>query len=238
MDERYAAAYPELYRRHWWWRARERILLGTIRELLGRARGVRILDVGCGAGLFFDALEPFGHVEGIEADRSAIEGAGRWRDRIRAGELDASFRPSAPFDLILMLDVVEHVADPESLLRRASELLAPDGHILLTVPAFNWLWTAHDDLNHHLRRYTATELTETVGRAGLVVRKRSYLFQSLVIPKLLTRWKEAIGPPDPQVPAIPRPAINQAVQWWFHGERAVARWLPFGSSLLAVVAKV
>src|SRR5262245_50528059 len=68
MDPQYAAAYPNLYRHHWWWRVREQILLEKIRRILGRVRNPRILDVGCGAGLFFDALQPFGHVEGIEAD--------------------------------------------------------------------------------------------------------------------------------------------------------------------------
>src|SRR5437763_7260054 len=120
MDAQYAAAYPELYRRHWWWRAREAILLRRIARLL-RGRGpARILDVGCGAGLFFDALAQFGHVEGIEADRAAIADAGRWRPRIRTGELDASYASDAPLDLILLLDVLEHVSDPESLLRRAA----------------------------------------------------------------------------------------------------------------------
>ena len=75
MDSVYAAAYPELYRKHWWWRVREEILLETVARLLAGQSRARILDVGCGAGLFFDALDRFGHVEGIESDRSAIDSA-------------------------------------------------------------------------------------------------------------------------------------------------------------------
>ena len=71
MDAAYAAAYADLYRRHWWWRVRERILLDRIRDLLGdRVTHANMLDIGCGAGLFFDALEQFGHVEGIGSIRS------------------------------------------------------------------------------------------------------------------------------------------------------------------------
>src|SRR5712692_6990265 len=134
MDAQYAEAYPELYRSHWWWRVREEILLRKIRGILTgaecRAPGAgcaRILDVGCGAGLFFDALQQFGWVEGIESDRAAAERSGKWRSHILIGELDDSYEPQAPFNLVLMLDVLEHIADPEPLLRRAAGILTPGG---------------------------------------------------------------------------------------------------------------
>lgn len=237
MDADYAAAYPQLYRRHWWWRVREEILLRKIRAILAPARRARILDVGCGAALFFDALAEFGDVEGIESDRASAERAGPWQSRIVIGELDASYAPAAPFDLILMLDVLEHSREPERVLRRAGELLTARGRILITVPAFNWLWTAHDDMNHHVTRYSAASMGRTIQGAGLTMLESSYLFQSLVVPKLLVRLKETVTPRKPRVPAIPAPAINEAVQAWFRGEHRVAGWLPFGSSLLATVAR-
>ena len=135
---------------------------------------------------------------------------------------------------VLMLDILEHVPDPELLLRDASKWLKPRGHIVITVPAFQWLWTRHDDLNHHLRRYTAAQMRQTVTAAGLVVADSTYLFQSLVVPKAAVRVKEQIkaGPPD--VPSIPSGALNSALQTWFRAEYAVARWLPFGTSLMVV----
>jgi len=237
MDAAYAAAYPDLYRRHWWWRVREEILLRHIGRLLSDRRDARILDVGCGAGLFFDALDGFGRIEGIESDPAALAASGRWRSRIHAGELDASYTPSAAFDLILMLDVLEHIEAPDPLLRRAADLLAPAGHLLVTVPAFNWLWTAHDELNKHARRYSAAELRRALEQAGLRVEQSSYLFQSLVVPKVLVRMKEAMTSPRPHVPAIPPPWINDVVQRWFRAEHAVMGWLPFGSSLLSVARR-
>jgi SAM-dependent methyltransferase len=237
MDAQYAAVYPELYRHHWWWRAREEILLRKIRSILGGVRNARILDVGCGAGLFFDALEQFGRPEGIESDRAAVAQSGKWKDHITVGELDDFYKPPAPFDLILMLDVLEHIPNPDQLLRRAAAVLAPNGRILVTTPAFKWLWTTHDELNHHVTRYTAGEMRTTVHRAGLVTLENGYMFQSLVVPKLIVRVKEALTSAPAHVPRIPPPALNRAIQAWFRQEYAVAGWLPFGGSLLTIAAR-
>jgi SAM-dependent methyltransferase len=237
MDAQYAAAYPELYRNHWWWRAREEILLRKIRGILGGARHARILDVGCGAGLFFDVLEQFGRPEGIESDPAAVAQSGKWKNHIAVGELDNSYEPAAPFDLILMLDVLEHISKPDQLLRRAAGVLAPGGRILVTTPAFNWLWTTHDELNHHVTRYTAGEMRTTVERAGLVTLENGYMFQSLVVPKLIVRVKEALTSAPARIPRIPPPALNRAIQAWFRQEYAVAGWLPFGGSLLTIAAR-
>ena len=234
MDAAYTTAYADLYRRHWWWRVRERILLDKIRGLLGtRAGRVRILDVGCGAGLFFDALEPFGHVEGIESDPIAVEQSGRWRSRIHAGELN-TFAADGAFDVILALDVVEHVSAPDVMLRQASRFLAPDGRILITTPAFNWLWTSHDQLNHHITRYTAGDMRALIRKAGLAPIETQYLFQSLIVPKLLVRTKEALIPAADTLPRVPPRALSRALEAWFRFENAIAGWLPFGTSVMAV----
>jgi SAM-dependent methyltransferase len=237
MDKSYAAAYPDLYRRHWWWRVREEIVLGRIAVLLREVPRARILDVGCGAGLFFDALQRFGEVEGIESDATAVENAGKWRNRIHHGQLDETFTPSAPYDLILMLDVLEHLDEPVTLLHDAALLLAEGGRILVTVPAFNWLWTKHDDLNHHVRRFTMSEMKQTIAAAGLAAGDSSYLFPSLVLPKMIARAIEAVRGSAPAVPEIPPAAVNRTVEFVLRAEHTYARWVPFGTSLMAVASR-
>jgi 2-polyprenyl-3-methyl-5-hydroxy-6-metoxy-1,4-benzoquinol methylase len=238
MDSHYAAAYPELYRRHWWWRVREQILLHTLDSLLAAGtRDRRILDVGCGAGLFFDALQAFGTVEGIESDPIALDNSGRWRGSIFEGELNASFRPVVPYDAILMLDILEHVPNPEQLVHDAKTLLKSHGWLVITVPAFNWLWTRHDDMNHHLRRYSSAQLRDVVEGAGLVVINSTYLFQALVVPKALVKLKERFLPGRPQVPRVPWNMLNLLLQRWFQAEHRFAGWLPFGSSLMLVAKR-
>ena len=237
MDATYTAAYSRLYREHWWWRSRERILLHKIDQLLAGSRDARILDVGCGAGLFFDALEAYGCVEGIESDRIAVEQSGRWRHRIHLGEI-ASFQSDAVYDLILMLDVLEHLQQPEGLLGQCVERLAPGGAMIITVPAFDWLWTAHDDLNHHVKRYTAAEMGRLVRAAGLDVVETRYMFQSLIVPKLLVRVKEAISAAPAAVPRVPQRLMNLGLAAWFRCEYAIAGWLPFGSSVMVIARRV
>ena len=106
----------------------------------------------------------------------------------------------------------------------------------VTVPAFDWLWTSHDDLNHHHKRYTATELRRAMHDAGLSVMESRYLFQSLVLPKLVVRAKEAIVRRSSRLPQVPPPALNAALQSWYRSEWAIAGWLPFGSSVLAIAS--
>ena len=237
MDIAYATAYRRLYQNHWWWRTREAILLQTLAGLADGAPPRRILDVGCGAGLFFDALERFGHVEGIESDAALVQQSGRWRKRIRTGELDESFHPAEPFDMILMLDVLEHVRNPEQMLGFAARTLAPGGRILITVPAFTSLWTSHDDLNHHLRRYTANQLRRTIRETGLITESVRYLFQSLVIPKLMVRAIERTRSRSPHIPRVPGPLVNDLLRRWFLAECRVSRCLPFGTSVMAIARR-
>ncbi len=236
MQSDYTTAYSDLYRRHWWWRVREEILLKEVRQILGHRTGARILDIGCGAGLFFDALDVFGHVEGVESDRIAVEQSGRWRHRIHLGDLD-TFKSSGGFDLILMLDVLEHVERPEAMVRRAASLLVADGQMLITVPAFDALWTSHDQLNGHVKRYAAGEVRRLLQAASLDVTGARYLFQSLTLPKLAVRAKEALIRSDAAVPRVPPPFLNSALQTWFRCEHAIAGWLPFGSSVMAVARR-
>jgi hypothetical protein len=138
--------------------------------------------------------------------------------------------------VILALDVVEHVPNPDIMLRRAATFLARDGHLLITTPAFDWLWTSHDQLNHHVKRYTAREIRELVRAADLAPIETQYLFQSLVLPKLIVRTKETLRPSVPSVPKVPPGVLNTALESWFRTENAIAGWLPFGSSVMAVAS--
>jgi len=236
VDPHYAQNYRELYERHWWWRAREDLILATLAGLRPNGRWDAILDVGCGDGLFFGKLSSLGEVEGIEMDPKGVTPGGRWIDRIQVRPFDESFRPGKRYDLVLMLDVIEHFKEPLASVRRAIELLAPDGRLVITVPAFRSLWTSHDELNRHFTRYTRGGLTALVRQAGGEIRHAHYFYRWMYPFKLAAHWKEAVFPVTPATPEVPPSWLNGFLYHLSRWEqRTIGSWpLPFGSSLLAI----
>jgi SAM-dependent methyltransferase len=238
MDRGYAAAYGELYRRHWWWRAREAYLLSVLRRLLGPGHRHRLLDVGCGSALFFDRLGEFGEVRGVEPDTDMRTGDAAVDRLIHWASLE-TFSDKDGFSAVLFLDVLEHLADPVSELRRALSLLRSGGILVATVPAFPSLWTRHDDLNDHVNRFTKKSfaaLAESAGCRPLLLR---YFFHWLFLVKLGVHFLEPFGigaEEGSAVPSVPPAAINRALLFASRAEQALglSSVLPFGSSLLFV----
>lgn len=235
LDEAYGARYADLYARHWWWRAREEVVVAEVARIAREWGGGRrsMLDVGCGDGLIFPRLASFGDVEGVEPDERLVTGGA---DRAIHTVPFEEFAPSKRYALILMLDVLEHLPDPEAALDRCRALLEPDGRLLLTVPAFEVLWTTHDELNHHFTRYRRSTLGAVVGGAGLRLDRARYFFHWVAAAKIGVRVLEALGRKDTSVPAVPPDPVNRALYALSRAESRVVGplRLPFGSSLLAV----
>jgi 2-polyprenyl-3-methyl-5-hydroxy-6-metoxy-1,4-benzoquinol methylase len=237
LDPQYAERYRDLASRHWWWRARNDCVRREITRLLGTRRNARVLDIGCGDGVLFPFLNKFGDVEGIEPDPSVVSPDCPWRDRIHLRPFDESFAPNRPYDLILMLDVLEHLDDAPGALRHVSSLLALGGHVLVTVPAFLALWTHHDELNHHVTRFTKRRLTSDVRAAGLEVLASWYLFHWVFVAKLIERARERLAGPLPPA-EVPGDRVNETLYRFCLAEQRLAgRVLPFGSSLVAVIGR-
>lgn len=239
MDANYARQYRELFERHWWWRAREELILATLESLRPKKDWGPILDVGCGDGLFFEKLQGFGSVEGIEMDSTGVTSGGRWAEQIQLRPFDNTFEPQQRYGLILMLDVLEHLADPLTSLRRAVELLRPHGRILITVPAFSLLWTSHDDLNHHYRRYTRRSLAALARQSGARILRERYFFQWMSPVKLAVHFKERFIPAAPVIPRVPAPWLNRCLYRLSVTEQRILGKLPipFGSSLLVIAGR-
>ncbi|MGH7516103.1 MAG: class I SAM-dependent methyltransferase [Gemmatimonadales bacterium] len=235
MKREYAREYRELYERHWWWRAREALLLGELQRRQPPRGWGTILDVGCGDGLLFERLAPFGTVRGVEPDADLVSPTGPHRAHIEVAPFNAAYRPGRRFRLILMLDVLEHMSDPAGALRHAATLLEPGGWLLATVPAFRALWTAHDDFNAHLERYTVASFHRLAARGGFEVVSARYLFHWLFPVKLAVRAAEAAMPGRAKPARVPPNWLNTGLR---RLSLAEARWLgwarlPFGTSVLA-----
>jgi 2-polyprenyl-3-methyl-5-hydroxy-6-metoxy-1,4-benzoquinol methylase len=199
----------------------------------------RILDVGCGDGLFFDTLLEFGDVEGVEPAADFIDNSGPHRSRIHVGNFTRDLDLQGRFSIILMLDVLEHLDEPAAALSYASDLLIPSGTLIITVPAFNLLWTRHDDINQHRTRYRKRALNELASNAGLVVDLERYFFHWLFAAKLVTRGVECLNKREPTSPRVPRRWLNKMLYSLSLVESRLFQHLnaPFGSSLMLVAHK-
>lgn len=240
MDPRYAAAYGAIARTHWWWAARDEVVLQAIADLRrGRPRG-RLLDVGCGDGRLLDVLAAHHDVVGLEPDSTTGASTTAGRYPIHLCPFSSPLPIEGLFDVVMMLDVLEHLSDPVAALRLAASLLDERGALVITVPALPVLWTRHDVLNHHHRRYTQKSLDDELREAGLVASSSRYFFHALGLAKLAVRGLERIHRNEPAVPAVPPEPINTLARAFSAIEfRATARFahvLP-GSSLLAIATR-
>ncbi|OLD68655.1 MAG: hypothetical protein AUF63_02495 [Candidatus Rokubacteria bacterium 13_1_20CM_70_15] len=226
MDPAYVATHVEEDRRHWWFRGRLAVLLATLRRVLPPGR-LRLLELGCGTGNVLAAL----------AEAAAARAAGL---DVRPGRLPGDLVVEAGWaDAVLLLDVLEHLDDDVAALVTARRALRPGGLLVITVPAYRWLWSGHDVALGHRRRYTARELSRVVERAGLAVVHASY-FNTLLFPAVaLTRaWKRLRRDASHDL-RRPSPAINRWLEWMFALERHLVPrvTLPFGASLLVVARR-
>ena len=225
---------------HWWYIARRKLLSDTIKRLIKLPPSARILEIGCGTGHNFSMLGSFGTVDGLEVDDEARTLAstrlGRPVGDARLPELQGIADQS--YDLVALLDVLERVSEDRAALSSIAKKLKPDGRILLTVPANRWMWSAHDTVHHHFRRYNAKDLRDVIDAAGLEAKIITH-FNTILFPlaAAFRIFGKLVGREEAD-DALPSPVLNKIFMTLFGAERhLVGRIpLPFGVSLLAVVS--
>lgn len=233
-------AMAALQSRHWWFRGRRRILARLIAGL-GLPDRASLLEVGTGTGGNLGMLARFGAVKGVERDDYARGVARRLAGpgvEVAAGELpDGLPFDGERFDLVCLLDVLEHVDDDRAVLAALRARTRDGGFLLLTVPAYRWLWSAHDQALGHKRRYTAGRLRAVVP-PGWRLRRVSYFNTLLSPPAMALRFHDRLFRRQrPTGHGLPPAPINALLEAVFAAERHwLARaGLPFGLSLLAVL---
>jgi SAM-dependent methyltransferase len=243
MDQRLMKAMLEVDERHWWYRGRRRIVRAEL-ERLQLPSGARVLDAGCGSGRQLQELVHYGEVAGIELDPDAAAfAASRGCGEVEVGRLEELPWESDTFDLITCLDVIEHTADDRRTLGELRRVCKPGGWLLVTVPAYQALWSLHDAANHHYRRYSPRMLRTAALEAGWTVRRTTSFNTILLAPAAVVRIAQRGRRPDsgytPELRLGPG-WLNAALELPLRGEAwwlARGRSLPAGLSLLALLEK-
>jgi SAM-dependent methyltransferase len=246
MDAQLMRAMLAVDDRHWWYRGRRRILRAEL-DRLPLPAGAQILDAGCGSGRTMAELERYGQVRGIELSPEAAGVArSRGHGEVVTGPLEQLPWDDATFDLITCLDVLEHVPDERAAMQELARVCKPGGWTVLTVPAYQALWSYHDEVNHHYRRYGRRTLRAAVTGAGWRIERMTSFNSLLLAPAATVRIAErrlrsrASSNGGSALHLGPR-WINAALEAPL---RLEARWLTrggklaLGLSLLAVLRKV
>jgi len=238
--------YERLYQfedTYWWHIGRRSIVRRLLHHYLGDKTPLRILDVGCGTGGMLPLLGAFGGVTGVDHSDEAIKFCQRrGSGAVKLG--DAESLPFAPesFDLVTMFDLLEHVEDDPQALKETFRVLKRDGYLLLTVPAYPFLWSGHDEALGHWRRYRVRDLRLKIYEAGFEIEKMSFTVSALLPPiifyRLLQRVFAKRGLPKTSYVVLPM---------WLNGLLAkVLAWegwlmqrvsLPFGASIVCLAKK-
>ncbi|MCB2409191.1 class I SAM-dependent methyltransferase [Hymenobacter lucidus] len=196
MHPTYEQAYHQLEEQHWWFVARREAVFALIRQL-NLPLDARILEIGCSGGPLLLALRAAGYqnLSGIDVSEAGIRVA-QSRGLTNVAVMDGTQLtfPDNSFDLVIASDVLEHIDDQHQALSEWKRVLRPQGQLMLFVPAFNALWSSHDDVNYHFRRYSVPELKQVVQQAGLRVQRTSYWNSTLFLPAAMVRvLTRAIG---------------------------------------------
>lgn len=237
----YYDAYARVETEHWWFRVRREMIHNLIGKYT-KSKDLTILDMGCGTGALLKELSRYGRASGVDFSDRAVEFCkSRGIADVQQARAESLPFPDKVFDVVLALDVIEHIEDDKAALKELERVTKTGGIIIIFVPAFMFLWGITDEASNHFRRYTKQELIRKVEDTGAEVVRASYFNTFLFLPILLVRWGSRFMPkakrPEHEV-SLPSGIMNKIFYSIFKLESMIFRYsnFPFGVSL-AVIAK-
>jgi len=230
---------------YWWFVARRELVRDFLIRHRPAASNLSILDVGCGTGATLKTIDDLGAATGIDRSPEALRYCRvRHLRRLALATAEALPVASDSVDVVLALDLLEHIPDDGAAAREFVRVLRSGGLLLVTVPACPELWSEHDQALDHIRRYRAARLRRILSQAGFRIDRLSHLITALLIPIAALRLIQRMLPTRKSVPQtafiIPPKPINWLLTALLRLER---RWLtrfnlPVGVSLAAVARKM
>lgn len=244
MEEKFYEEYAQIEATHWWFEGR-RTIFDTILRTLNLPKRALLVDLGCGTGANLHFLSAYGQAIGLDWGAAAARYArARTSVPVFRGDVTALPFKTNSVDLITAFDLVEHIDDDVACARELARVCRPGGHVMVTVPAFPWMWGRQDTINHHMRRYRAHELARLFTDEGLEIRRFTYL-NTLLFPVVAAvrlfrrlvpeRNGELVSDFSMTKPGV----INTMLGKLFGAEALLIRhWnLPLGVSLLCLARK-
>lgn len=236
--------YEDLYQledKHWWHISKRRIVRDLLYFNTNYSKRPKILDIGCGAGRNLEELKNLGQTFGIDSSKDAILFCRkRGLKSVVLSKAESTKLPSSEFDVIMLLDVLEHTDDGKTL-KEVYRILKPRGVLILTVPAFSWLWSKWDEVLHHKRRYTKKGLSKLLRNYNFNILKISYMFSFLIVPAFLIRLIKSRFSTNNYSSdfKINVSVINTLLLFITRIEKFfILNWsMPFGTSLICVAKK-
>ncbi len=238
------AALADYDEHHWWYAGRRRVLHAALGKL-ALPQDAQVLDAGCGTGRTMDELHGYGRVHGFDLNPDGVEHArGRGHDDVRVARVEEIPFADDSFDLVTCLDVIEHTPDDVRSLRELLRVTRPSGWLVVTVPAYQFLWSSHDEANEHYRRYHRRRLRQAALDAGWEPQAWTYFNTFLFLPGAAVRVLERLRRPHkrrgrPNVALTPR-SFDRVLEWPMRIEAGLIRRgarLPVGMSLLMVMRR-
>jgi len=235
----------EVERSHWWYRARRDIIFFWLEKLIKSNPNIKILDIGCGTGYNLYQIKGMGvtNTFGLDISLKALRySRERDLDRLFSADLSALPVQDKSIDVVLALDILEHIDNDFNALHEIHRTLAPEGNLIIFVPAFSFLWGLQDEISHHYRRYTIRELKKILGTVGFKTLKISYLntilFPLIFIGRFLYRLNNNIYKVDSESQLTPT-WMNRILYSIFYSELSLLKFinLPFGVSILVICKK-
>ena len=244
MDKDFYLQYASVEDKHWWFVGRRQIIDSFIHQL-NLPKNAEILEAGCATGGNLMMLSAHGRVDAMEIDEIACELANqRQVTKVKNGSLPNNIPFKGKYDLIVILDVLEHLDNDLAALQTLYAKLKPGGWLLVTVPAYQFLWSQHDEINHHKRRYILSNLQQVVRKADYDLYYNSY-FNTLLFPLIvfLRFWSKLFKNSDSQAQGdlvMPSKFVNRFLTLLFASERYFLHRirLPFGVSILLLARKL
>lgn len=243
MDKRIYHETFKLEKDYWWHVSKRRLVQQVIRKSVNGNKDVRILDAGCGTGIMMSELSNyFPNVYGLDKSPLALAFCRKrgLRD-VHHGNLERRLPfKDGTFDVVICLDVIEHLNHDGLALKEFRRILKPKGLVIISVPAYQFLWTKHDEILWHKRRYRRGQLIKLIQSVGFKIVKASYFYSFLILPALLLfKLKLMFHGGKSKSVVIPAKPINWLLLKICAVERQIINQfsLPTGISILAVAQK-